>query len=87
MDTDIVVFAPVVCKAKQVDLQISELPGLCGDIGSGPGKTFLEPRDMLDVPDGLRGPRRHPEISRTRLSPLVWLILGRVHPCRSSGIS
>ena len=41
----------VVCEANQVDLQISESPGLCGDIGSGSGKTFLEPRDMLDVPD------------------------------------
>ena len=51
MDTDTVVVASVVCEAKQVDLQISELPGLCGDTGSGPGKPFPEPRDMLDVPD------------------------------------
>ena len=51
IDTDTVVVASVVCEAKQVDLQISESPGLCGDIGSGSEKTFLEPRDMLDLPD------------------------------------
>ena len=63
MDTDTVVVASVVCEAKQVDLQISESPCLCGDIGLWPGKPFPELRDMLDVPDlwsfvdaGLAGP-------------------------------
>ena len=49
MDTEVV--ASVVCEVKNVDLQISELPGLYGDIGSGPGTPFPEPGDMLDVPD------------------------------------
>ena len=40
MDTDTVVVASVVCEAMNVDLQISELPGLHGDIGSGPGMPF-----------------------------------------------
>ena len=34
-----------------MDLQISELPGPYGDIGSRPGMPFPEPGDMLDVPD------------------------------------
>ena len=46
-----VVVASVVCEAKNVDLQISELPGLYGDFGSGPGTPFPESGDMLDVPD------------------------------------
>ena len=50
-DSDTVVVASVVCEAMNVDLQISELPGPYGDIGSGPGTPFPEPGDMLDVPD------------------------------------
>ena len=46
-----VVVASVVCEAKQVDLQISESPDLCSDIGSGSRKAFLEQRDMLDGSD------------------------------------
>ena len=51
MDTYTVVVASVMCEAKNVDLQISELPGLYNDIGPGPGTSFPEPGDMLDVPD------------------------------------
>ena len=51
MDTDTVVVASVVCEAKNVDLQISELLGLYGNIGSGPGTLFSETGDMLPMPD------------------------------------
>ena len=51
MDPDTVVVASVMCEAKNVDLQISELPGLYGDIGSGPGTPFPEPGAMLQVLD------------------------------------
>ena len=51
MDTDTVVIASVMCEAKDVDLQISELQGLYGDIGLEPGTPFPEPGGMLDVPD------------------------------------
>ena len=35
--THTVVVASVVCEGKHMDLQISELPGLYDNIGSGPG--------------------------------------------------
>ena len=64
MDTDTVVVASIVCEAQNVDSQISELPGLYGDIGSGPGTSFPEHEDRSDVPDlgtfaddGPKGPR------------------------------
>ena len=76
MDTDTVVVASVVCEAKNVDLQISELPGLYGNIGSGPWTPFLSLEIcwmcrtcgvllMLNP----RGPHRRPEIRRTHRSP------------------
>ena len=99
MDTDTVVVASVMCEAKNVDLQISELPGLYGDIGSmctgqDLGRPFRSLETcwlcqtcgvslMLDQ----RGPRQCPVIRRTRRSPLLWLIPGRVCPSRSSQIS
>ena len=51
MDTDTVVVASVVCQAQSVAMQVSELPGICGDIGLDPGTPFQKHEDMSDVTD------------------------------------
>ena len=72
MDTDTVVVASVMCEAKNVDLQISELPGLYGDIGLGPRTPFWSPKICgmcrtcgVSLMQDPRGPRRCPETRRT----------------------
>ena len=87
MDTDIVVVASIVCDAQKVASQISELPGLYGDIESGPGMTFPEHEDRPDVPDlltfiddGHKGPSLTPG---DILVPPVSFGVGRVGSTRS----
>ena len=86
MDTYTVVVASVVCEAKNVDLQISELSALSGDIGSGPGTPFPEPEVMLDVPDLWSfvdaGPERTAPVSGDASNPpvSVSLVVSRSGP-------
>ena len=72
MDKDTVVVASVVCEAQSVAIQVSELPGLCGDIGSGPGTPFPEHKYMLDVPDLWTFVDDEPEWTLSGVQRHVW---------------
>ena len=99
MGTDTVVVASA-CEAQSVAIPLSELPSLCGDIGSDPEHHFRIMKIFwkcwtcgLSFMINQRGHLRYLDTRRAFRSPLVWWILGRDpgdpmpgKPCRGPGV-
>ena len=76
MDTDTAVVTSVMCAGKDVDLQVSERPGLYYNIGSGPWTKSTEPGEGSHVPvlgnivdNGFKGHSPEPGDSCFRAGP------------------